>query len=109
MTGYLFIETRDPFESRDTEFVAETALALKARANEVAVFLVQNGVRAARRAARDTYLARLTRAGIRVLADDFSLAKRGIAGGELRAGVAESGVEALVEKLARRETKAIWH
>lgn len=109
MTGYLFIETRDPFESRDTEFVAETAAALKERDNDVTVFLVQNGVLAARRGARDPYLARLAQAGVRILADDFSLSERGIAGDELRAEVAQSGVDALVEMLARRETKAVWH
>ena len=109
MTNYLFIETRDPLESRDTEFVAETAAALKERDNEVTVFLVQNGVLAARRGARDPYLSRLAQAGVSVLADDFSLAERGIAGDELRSGVARSGVEALVEMLTREETKAIWH
>ena len=109
MTGYLFIETRDPFESRDTEFVAETAAALKTRDNEVTVFLMQNGVLAARRGARDPYLARLAQAGVRILADDFSLRERGIAGHELRAAVTESSVDDLVEMLAREETKAIWH
>ena len=109
MTGYLFIETRDPFESRDTEFVAATAAALKGRDHEVTVFLVQNGVLAARRGARDPYLAGLAQAGVRILADDFSLRERGIAGEALRAGVTRSSVDDLVELLAREETKAVWH
>jgi hypothetical protein len=46
---------------------------------------------------------------VRVLADDFSLRERGIAGNDLRAGVSQSSVGALVEMLARGETKAIWH
>jgi hypothetical protein len=70
---------------------------------------VQNGVLAARRGARAQYLSRLVQARVRVLADDFSLRERGIAGDELRAGVEQSGVDALVEMLARAETKAIWH
>lgn len=109
MTGYLFIETRDPFESRDVEFVVETAAALKERDHEVTVFLMQNGVLAARRGARDPYLARLAQAGVRILADDFSLRERGLAGNELRAGVTQSSVDDLVELLAREETKAVWH
>ena len=109
MSSYLFIESRDPFESRDVRFVEETAAALRERGHEVTVFLVQNGVLAARRGARDQYLARLAQAGVRVLADDFSLSERGIAGDELRAGVAQSGVDALVEMLAREGTKAVWH
>ncbi len=78
MTNYLFIESRDPFESRDTRFVAETATALKQRGHEVTVFLVQNGVLATRRNARDDSLERMVVAGVILLADDFSLKERGI-------------------------------
>ena len=49
MSNYIFIETRDPFESRDIRFVEETATALKERGHEVTVFLVQNGVLASRK------------------------------------------------------------
>ena len=41
MSRYLFIESRDPFESRDVQFVVETATALKRSGNDVTVFLVQ--------------------------------------------------------------------
>ena len=109
MTNYLFIETRDPFESRDTRFVEETATALKQSGNEVTVFLVQNGVLATRRNARDPYLARLTQAGVKLLADDFSLSERGIQSAELHPGVRPSSIEALVDALLQENTKAIWH
>ena len=59
MNRYLFIESRDPFESRDTQFVEETATALKQRGHDVTVFLVQNGVLAARQNGHENYLARL--------------------------------------------------
>ena len=58
MTNYIFIETRDPFDSRDTQFVEQTATALKQLGHEITVFLVQNGVLASRRNARDSYLPR---------------------------------------------------
>ena len=109
MTNYIFIESRDPFESRDTRFVEETASALKQRGNEVTVFLVQNGVLATRRNARDPYLAKLTQAGIRLLADDFSLRERGIQLGELHSGVQASTIDALVDSLLQENTKAFWH
>ena len=48
MSRYVFIESRDPFESRDTRFIEETAVEVKERGHEVTVFLVQNGVFAAR-------------------------------------------------------------
>lgn len=109
MTNYIFIESRDPFESRDTRFVEETAAALRQRGNEITVFLVQNGVLACRRKADDPYLARLIKAGITLLADDFSLSERGIRSEELLPGVRPSSIDVLVEALVQVNTKAIWH
>src|SRR5688500_15812116 len=109
MPNYLFIETRDPFESRDTRFVEETATALKQRGNEVTVFLLQNGVLASRQNASNSGLARLAQAGVKVLADDFSLLERGIATAELVTGIQPSNIETLVESLIQKDTKAIWH
>ena len=109
MTNYVFIESRDPFESLDVRFVEETATALRERGHEVTVFLVQNGVLASRQNAHNSYLARLTEAGVTLLADDFSLRERGIGAAELRPGVQPSGIETLVDALVQENTKAIWH
>src|ERR671912_65582 len=99
MTSYVFIESRDPFESQDVRFVEETAAALKERGHEVTVFLVQNGVLAARRNPLGSYLTRLTEAGVNLLADDFSLCERGIQPSELRSGIRSSNIEELVDAL----------
>jgi sulfur relay (sulfurtransferase) complex TusBCD TusD component (DsrE family) len=109
MINYIFIESRDPFESRDTRFVEETAAALKQRGHQVTVFLVQNGVLAARRNNHENYLGRLNREGITLMADDFSLRERGLQSGELAQGVQESTIESLVDALVQENTKAIWH
>ena len=109
MTNYIFIETRDPFESRDTQFIEETATTLKQRGHEVTVFLVQNGVLASRRNARESYLPRLTDAGVNLLADDFSLSERGMQTAELHPGVQPSSIEMLVDALLQENTRAFWH
>ena len=109
MKNYLFIETRDPFASRDTEFLEQTASALKQRGHSVTVFLVQNGVLAARRNGRDSYLTRLAGAGVTLLADDFSLSERGIDAGDLQPNIQPSGMETLVDALLEENTRAIWH
>ena len=107
MTAYIFIESRDPFESRDTEFVEETAITVKERGHNVTVFLVQNAVFAAR---KNTHrLERLAEAGVTLLADDFSLRERGIQADELAQGIHESGIDTLVAAIAQANTKAIWH
>lgn len=107
MTRYVFIESRDPFESRDTDFLQETAIAVKERGHDVTVFLVQNGVLAARSSA--SRLGRLAEAGVRLLADDLSLRERGIRADELASGVLESGIDTLVDAIAAENTKALWH
>ena len=107
MTKYIFIESRDPFESRDTSFIAETASALKQRGHEVTVFLLQNGVFGARNSPKS--LAKLADAGINVLADDFSLKERGMDDTELARGIRPAAIENLVQALVQENTKAIWH
>ena len=107
MTAYVLIESRDPFESRDTEFFEQTAIAIHERGHSVTVFLIQNGVLAARKDAGR--LRRLTEAGLTLLADDLSLRERGIKAEELVQGIEESGIDRLVEAIAQENTKAIWH
>jgi hypothetical protein len=106
---YVFIESRDPFDSPDTGFVADTAAALAARGRAVTVYLVQNGVLATRAGARGSQVPRLAGTGVRVLADDFSLVERGIDPAELPAGVAAAPIGALVDLVVQPDTKALWH
>jgi intracellular sulfur oxidation DsrE/DsrF family protein len=106
---YVFIESRDPFDSADTGFVADTAAALRRRGRPVTVFLVQNAVLATRHDARGSQVPRLTEAGVTVLADDFSLRERGIESTELGAGVHPTTIDTLVDRLVQPGTKAVWH
>jgi predicted peroxiredoxin len=106
---YVFIETRDPFESAGAGFVADTATALRERGRPVTVFLVQNGVLATRAGARGSQIGRMAEAGVTVLADEFSLRERGIEPGDLGGGVRQSSVDALVDLLIVPGTKAVWH
>jgi sulfur relay (sulfurtransferase) complex TusBCD TusD component (DsrE family) len=107
MTRYVFIQSRDPFEAREPQFLEETAISVKERGHEVTVFLVQNGVLAARQSTGR--LERLTQAGVTLLADDLSLRERGITNEELTPSVQESGIGALVDAIVQENTKAIWH
>jgi predicted peroxiredoxin len=107
MSTYLFIESRDPFESRDTRFVEETATTLKELGHEVTIFFIQNGVFALRRNACELGLSRMASAGIRLLADHFSLCERGIQ--QLQPAIESSGIEMLVDLLVEDNTRAIWH
>ena len=109
MSNYVFIESRDPFDSPDTSFLADTAISLKKRGNSVTVFLVQNGVLAARKQARKTHLPQLLESGATVLADDFSLRERGIQSDECQNPITTASIDQLVDLLVQENTKAVWH
>lgn len=108
MSKFLFIESRDPFECSDVAFTYELASGLAKAGHEVTVLLVQNGVLPARRTARAEDLRALVRAGVKVLADDFALAERGIQPSRLAAGIEPAPIDVVVDHLSAGH-KTLWH
>ena len=108
MSSYLLIETRDPFESNGFAQRCELAAALAGDGANVTLFLAENGVLAARAAARVHGLDQLIRLGVPVLADEFALRERGIAVTALANEVKSATLHALVEKLGTG-AKAFWN
>jgi len=109
MAGYLLIESRDPLESSDvaSDFY-DLAAGLARRGEPVTLFLVQNGVFPARRRAHAGVLDAVARAGVEVLADDFSLRERGIPSDRLDPHVTAAPLDVVIDRLAEGR-KALWH
>jgi predicted peroxiredoxin len=107
MASYLLFESQEPFQSAEVPRHYELAAGLKAQGNQVTLFLVQNGVTAARRSVQSDALARLVEKGVEVLADDFSLRERGIAPSRLATGVKVAPLDDAVDQLAEGR-KALW-
>ena len=107
MTKYLLIESRDPFETNDVLYYYDLAAAL-ARQGKVTLFLVQNGVLPARRSRESRRLSDLAKAGVRVLAENFSLRERGIRADQIADGVQQAPLDAVIDQLAEG-AKALWH
>jgi intracellular sulfur oxidation DsrE/DsrF family protein len=109
MAGYLLIESRDPVESHDVTNFYDLAAGLAGPDTPVTLFLVQNGVFPARRSAHSAAaLAAVTRAGVEVLADEFSLRERGIPSEQLTARVSAAPLDVVIDRLAEG-CKALWH
>jgi hypothetical protein len=109
-SSYLVIESRDPFEFRDVEEGYRLVVDLAARGISVTLFLVQNGVLAARQGARAGAFAALTTTpGVTLLADTFALQERGIPLAALVPGVQPADMDTLVDLLMADGQKAIWH
>jgi predicted peroxiredoxin len=108
MSKYLLIESREPFESPDGGRWGALAAGLAREGLSVTLFLVQNGVFVARIGARTEALTSAVRAGVTILADEFSLRERGIPKERLAAAVTPSSLDAVLEHL-EQGGKALWH
>jgi len=108
MASYLFIESQDPYEFRDTVFCSDLARRLADAGNHVTIFLVQNGVLPARAGVYSAVFSELAQAGVEILADDFSLRERGISSERLPSGVKPSALDFVIDRLAEG-AKVIWH
>lgn len=108
MTDYMLISSRDPFECGDTHNFYRLAVELRERGREVTLFLVQNGVLSARDGADNPAIRCVVEAGVRVLADKFSLRERAINKGSLLDGVSEAHLDRIIDAMATG-AKTIWH
>ncbi len=107
MAKYLLIESRDTFEAKDVTRYYDLAKGLKQDGNDVTLFLVQNGVLSAREASQTNGLADVANAGVKVLADDFSLRERGIGKDRLVSGVTPAPLETVIDAMADG-SKMLW-
>jgi sulfur relay protein TusB/DsrH len=108
MARYLLIESRDPFDSSDSEYFAGLIQGIAKRGNETTLFLVQNGVLPARKGAKhNEVISALLKNKVKVLADRFSLKERGIR--NVLDGVETADTDRLVDLILEPGTKAIWH
>ncbi len=108
MAKYLLIESRDPFDNNIVARQYDLAVNLVKEGNQVTLFLVQNGVLPARPGNLSSLLTNAAKAGVEVLADDFSLRERGIAAAKLAPGVKAVPLSIVIDQLAEGR-KAIWH
>jgi intracellular sulfur oxidation DsrE/DsrF family protein len=107
MAKYLLIESHDPFEAKGTADFCDLAAAL-AKEGVVTLFLAQDGVFPARCCGESRRLTDLAKAGVRVLAEEFSLRERGIRSDQLAEGVEPASLDDVIDQLAEGR-KALWH
>lgn len=108
MAEYLLIGSRDPFESKDVTRLYGLAADLARNGDKVTLFLVQDGVLAARDSVCSSELNAVSDDGVEILADAFSLTERGISPGRLVSGVSPAPLDLIVDQLAAGR-KAIWN
>ena len=105
MAKYFLIESRSPFDSAEVNNNYQLASDLASKGNEVSLFLVENGVLAARSTAEINDFSKLT--NVNLFADDFSLRERGISPNELKSTIKVAGISIVVEAMAQG-SKTMW-
>ncbi len=108
MSGYLLIESQDPFEYKDTEQFCQLALDLKEQGKNVVVYLVENGVFPARKCSFSAGVEKLMKANVSVYADKFSLQERGITEDTTLTGLKISSPDEIIDLLLSGY-KTLWH
>jgi predicted peroxiredoxin len=106
MSKYLFIESRDPFEFKDVEQTWELAKSLASDGHDVAYFMVQNGIFAAREGAKVSTAD--SGAKVRLLVDDLSLLERGVKTERIRDGIEIANSDVLVDLTLEEGRKPVW-
>jgi predicted peroxiredoxin len=108
MGRYVMIESRDGFDDNSSQRYRALASGRAREGNEVTLFLVENGVLAAREKARPTGLAEAQSAGVAIRADEFALRERAISSDRLAPGITAAPLGELVEALASG-SRTMWH
>lgn len=108
MNKYLLIESNDPFEEGGGRSFYELAVQLAEHGDEVILFLVQNGVLAARTNMKSSAVTEALARGVTVVADEFSLRERGIRAERLLGDVDRADVDLVVDRMADGY-RALWH
>jgi hypothetical protein len=94
----MIVETRDPIDHGDVDWMGRFAVAAHAGGVGAAVFLADNGVLGARRGAPSAVEVWI-QSGVKVAADRFALRERGISDTDLLPGVVPADLDLVLDRL----------
>ncbi|HLG22098.1 MAG TPA: DsrE family protein [Candidatus Manganitrophaceae bacterium] len=108
MARYLIVDSRDLTEYTSGRYIQKVAGKLKESGNDVTLFLIENGVIAARKGGEiGKNLSDLSKRGAKVVADDISCRARGIT--QLAEGITQGSVDQLADLIVEGSDKVIWY
>ncbi len=78
MTNLLMVLSKDPYTTETPDLVLDIGLDAKAKGNDVSLYLVEDGVTAARKSEFGNKLAAAQKKGIKIYADDRAVLSRAL-------------------------------
>ncbi len=108
MTNLLLVLSKDPYTTEIPNLVLDIGLNAKAKnGNKVSLYLVEDGVTAARKSEFGNKLLDAKKKGIKILADDKAVQSRGL-NGNLIPGVEIKEIGTLLDHIVEDNTKVAW-
>ena len=107
MTNLLLVLSKDPYTTEIPNLVLDIGLNAKAKGNNVSIYLVEDGVTAARKSEFGNKLQDAKKKGINILADDKAVQSRGL-GGNLVDWVQVKEIGTLLDHIIEDNTRVAW-
>ncbi|HEX9756409.1 MAG TPA: DsrH/TusB family sulfur metabolism protein [Nitrospiria bacterium] len=108
MARYLIVDSRDLQEYSSGRYIQNLAGKLQGKGNDVTLFLIENGVLAARKGNEfGKGLTDLTKQGAKVFAEDVSCKARGIS--DMGDGISQANMDQLADLIIEGSDKVIWY
>ncbi|MCX9012479.1 MAG: DsrE family protein [Candidatus Methanoperedens sp.] len=98
MSSLLLVLSKDPYTTETPDLVLDIGLNAKGKGNDVALYLVEDGVTAARKSEFGNKLAAAQKKGIKIYADDKAVLSRSLTN-KLINGVEVKEIGALLDSI----------
>ncbi|NJD52050.1 MAG: DsrE family protein [Candidatus Methanoperedens sp.] len=107
MTNLLLVLSKDPHTTEIPNLVLDIGLNARAKKNNVSLYLVEDGVTAARKSEFGNKLLDAKKKGIRILTDDKAVQSRGLVG-KLVEGVEVKEIGTLLDHIIEDGNRVAW-
>lgn len=107
MTNLLLVLSKDPHTTETPDLVLDIGLDAKAKGNDVALYLVEDGITAARKSKFGDKLAAAQAKGVKIFADDKAVLSRALTG-KLIDGVEIKEISTLLDFIMDDYDRVVW-
>ncbi len=107
MTNLLLILSKDPYTTEAPDLVLDIGLNAREKGNDVALYLVEDGVTAARNGDFGKRLTSAQKKGIKIFADDKAVLSRSL-GGKMLGGIEIKEIGTLLDFIMEEYDRVVW-
>ncbi|MDW7725997.1 MAG: DsrE family protein [Candidatus Methanoperedens sp.] len=107
MTSLLVVLSKDPYTTETPDLVLDIGLDATAKGSDVAIYLVEDGVTAARKSEFGDKLAAAQAKGVRIFADDKAVLSRAMTGKMIN-GVEVKEISSLLDFIMDDYERVVW-